>query len=183
MAGVGPGDLDERCLALLEAAVEALDSIPGFTGLDTLKGAPARQFVSPGRPAADCEQVCVHASLIAEDAMQPTGTGAGTRHKQEFRVNVPTYVVTVHRCLPTPGPNMNPPSRDDLEAAAAQTNADVWALWNHLWNLAREGQLFGGKCRLIYMDRAQALEPSGGIGGWTLTIRAQTEGYEETIGA
>lgn len=180
MAGIGPGDLDSLALEILQAAVAALDSIPTFAGLESLQGAPERQYVSPGRPMPDCEQIAVHVSQIVEDATPPTGTGAGTRHRQQFRVNLPTFVVTLLRCVPGPASSMKPPTVDQLEVAGAQFNADAWAMWNHIWNLLRAGELLG-KCKLVYMDRVQALEPAGGYGGWALTIRAQTEGYEEAI--
>lgn len=182
MAGIGPGDLDVAALELLNAAVEALDSIPTFTGLETLVGAPGRQYVSPGRPMPDCEQIAVHVDPITEDATPPTGLGAGARHKYETRTNLVAFIVTLYRCVPSSTQAMTPPSVDKLEIAGAQFNADAWAIWNHLWNRMRAGTLFS-RCRPVYMDRLSAIEPAGGFGGWKLTIRAGVEGYEEAIGA
>lgn len=168
MAGTGPGDLDSAALELLTAAVEALDSIPSFSGLDSLSGAPSRAFVSPGRPAADCEQLTVHAQRVA-------GTPAD---QKDARQNSVTFVVTLYRCVPKPDASMKAPRPEALEASAAQLNADGWALWNHIFEKIRAGDLFA-KCPPIIWDGMDALEPAGGAAGWRLTIRATIDGYQE----
>lgn len=181
MAGIGPGDLDLAALDVLNAAVAALETIPSFDGLESLSGAPERRYLSPGRPPADCNQLTVHVQRIGEDATRPPGLGTGTRHKQEFRVNLVTFVITVYRCTPTIDKAGRAPSVAALEGADAQLNADAWALWNYIWNKLRAGELLG-RCRLVYMDGIDALENSGGMGGFRLTIRGQIEGYEEAAG-
>lgn len=168
MAGVGPGDLDLLALEVLTASVEALDTIPAAAGLSALAGAPERQAISPGKPPADCEQVTVHVASIGELNVSSV-----------TRANQLSLVVTVYRCVPVPDARMNPPSAAKIETAAAQTNADAWSLWNHIWNLIREGCLLS-KCRPVTMSM-RALEQQGGFGGWALTLGAQLEGYEEAI--
>lgn len=182
MAGVGPGDLDLVALDFLNVAAAALDTIPTFDGLDTLLGAPARRYLSPGKPVPDCDQLTVHVARVAEDATPPTGLGAGTRQKQDFRVNLVTLVVTLYRCVPKIGSDLKAPKTEAQEAADAQLNADGWALWNTVWNKLRAGTL-RPRCSQVYMDSLTALENSGGYGGWALTIRAQVEGYEEATGS
>ena len=54
MAGTGPGDLFDIADELKDICIEALDSIPDFTGLEDLNGAPAYAFVSPAAPIPDC---------------------------------------------------------------------------------------------------------------------------------
>ena len=49
MAGTGPSDLYDTCVLVLDAAVDALDTIPSLA--PELLGAPERAFVSPGTPA------------------------------------------------------------------------------------------------------------------------------------
>lgn len=168
MAGVGPGDLDALALEVLTASVAALDTIPGTAGLSGLLGAPARQAISPGEPPADCEQVTVHAATVGE-------ANVG----KDSRTNQLALVVTVYRCVPTPDARMNPPSVEKIETAGAQTNADVWALWNHLWNKIRAGCLLR-KCRPVTMS-ARAKPQQGGFGGWQVTLGVQLDGYEEAI--
>lgn len=180
MSGTGPGDLDLVALDFLNAAAAALDTIPTYTGLETLKAAPERRFLSPGKPIPDCDQLTVHVARVTEDATRPTGIAVGTRHKQEFRVNLVAFVVTLYRCVPKIGSDLKAPRVDAQEAADAQLNADAWALWNHIWNGLRSGELLP-RCRLVYMDALDALENAGGYGGWRLTIRAQVEGYEQAV--
>jgi hypothetical protein len=176
MAGVGPADLYDQCVELLNASIAALDTIPSLA--PGLLGAPERAFVSAGTPALDCcNQITVNAAPIAEAPTQPLEMGAGTRHQQQFRKNYVGFNVTITRCgdwtdLPPPvGP---------LQAVAEQTNADAWALWNYLWNLARSGGIFT-ICGGVYFDRLAPLTPSGGCSGWVLSMRAEMEGYETTF--
>jgi len=78
----------------------------------------------------------------------------------------------------SPGPG--PVDPDDAEAAAAQVNADGWALWNHIFNLIRAEQLFI-KCSKIIWDGLRSITPQGGCGGYTLTLRVESDGYDEVI--
>ena len=171
MAGTGPGDLDALAHDLLDAAVEALDTIPTFE--PGLAGAPARSFVSPGVPAFDCcDQLTVDVRPITENPLSPSGPGSGQRARFQARHNEVVLVITITRCVPT-GPE---PLTTDLEDAAAQTNADAWALWNDLWNQVRSGDLF----RLCSDSRPalRPVQPSGGCAGWTMAYQVELEGYE-----
>jgi hypothetical protein len=168
MAGIGPGDLDLLAFDVLQASVAALDTIPTTEGLEALAGAPLRQATSPGRPPADCEQITVHVLR-----------GAEANVVKGSRENLLTLVVTVYRCVPAPLSSMKPPKAATIERAAAQTNADAWALWNHLWNLVQAGCLLR-KCRPVTMGM-QALEQQGAFGGWTVTLGVKLDGYQEAI--
>jgi hypothetical protein len=100
--------------------------------------------------------------------------GAGTRHQQQFRKNYVAFTITITRCADLQD---IPPPTDVLEAVAEQVDADAWALWNYLWNLARSGGIFS-LCSGVYFDSLTALTPSGGCYGNVLNIRAELEGYE-----
>lgn len=165
MAGVGPEDLFAIAQELLDASVDALDTLaPG------LAGAPERNFVSPGQPALDCcDQLTVHVASVVESPAGQTDT-----HKEGARKNIVTFVVTATRCHDI---TVIPPAVETLSAVAEQMDADGWALWNHLWNLMRSGELFT-LCGPVSWNGLRALIPSGGCGGWTLTISAEVEGYE-----
>ena len=181
MAGLGATDLQDLAQSLLDAAVEALDTIPDYDA--TLEGAPDRQFISPGIPVDDCDQIAVYTAPIIEGPTAPLLMGAGTRHRQDFRVNQVGLFVRVTRCcLPQPaavGAGIGPPAAD-LTAAAAQLNADIWALWNHVWNLARAGDVFT-LCGEVFFDGLTAFPPSGQCGGCVLSLRVSLEGYEEVL--
>jgi hypothetical protein len=182
MAGNGPGDLQSLAVEYLDACIAALDTIPTYA--PGLGGAPVRTFISPGVPALDCcPQLSVHAAFGNEVVQGPSPLSGG-RGATFTRVNHVTLVATIARCIPTGSSskgNYVPPSEAEISAAAKQTNADAWALWNHLYNLVRAGQLFT-LCGGVFWEGLRPLQPSGGCGGWTLTVRVATDGYEEEIG-
>jgi hypothetical protein len=169
------GDLYAAAQELLQASIDSLDT---NTALG-LGGAPERAFVSAGAPALDCcDQLTVHIQDIREAPTQPLELGAGTRHKQNFWVNLIRFQVTITRCADL---NAVPPSEAVLEAVAEQTDADGWALWNLLHNMvaARPPLLFS-LCEQVYFDGLSAITPSGGCYGWVLTIRGEIDGYQGT---
>jgi len=175
MAGFGPSDLHDQCVLVLNAAVDALDTIPSLA--PGLLGAPERAFVSAGTPALDCcNQLTVNAAPISEFATSPLELGAGTRHKQQFRQISVGFQITITRCGP-PGGTGVPPPVAELEEVAEQTNADAWALWNYLWNAERSGALFS-ICNGVFNDRLAPITPSGGCYGYVMSFRATVEGYE-----
>lgn len=168
MAGTSPEDLHVLAQGLLDASIEALNTIPTFA--PELGGAPERSFVSPGQPAFDCcDQLSVHISAVNEQPL-----GQSNTHKQGARRNLVTLVVTITRCHDL---DVIPPPIAVLNATAEQMNADGWALWNHLWNLMRSGDLLT-LCDEVFWDGLRALTPSGGCGGWVLILRGAYEGYE-----
>jgi hypothetical protein len=164
-------DLHTFLLAVLAASQAALDEIPTFA--PGLSGAPERTYVSAGTPVLDCcGQLTVNGSTIREGATEPLGLGAGTRHKQNFRINHVGVNIYVTRCAELGDP---PPPVEALQAVAEQTNADAWALWNYLFRRADLVAL----CDELFMDALTPLQPSGGCFGWLLTMRAQLAGYED----
>ena len=172
MAGTGPGDLYALAQDFLSACEDALDTIPGFS--PGLGGAPERSYVAPGVPALDCcPQLTVDVRSVAESPRSPSGPGSGQRARFGARKNEVLLVATVVRCYPTDVP----PDTTEMEAAAEQVDADGWALWNHVWNLIRSGDLF----TLCDDSRPvlRQLTPSGGCCGWTFSILVETEGYED----
>ena len=181
-----PTDLHQLAEEVLAASVEALDTIPTFS--PGLAGAPERSFVSGGRPAFDncCGdtptsvggQLTVNAQFILPKQVGPTLTGTDARI--QVRVNLVTFSVTIVRCVPTTDDQGEAPPVEWLEDASAQTDADAWALWNHLWNMVRAGALLS-ICQEVFFDGMRALDPSGGCGGWVLSLRAELGGYEESI--
>ena len=175
MAGVGPTDLHDLARDLLEACADALDTIPTYDA--TLEGAPSRQFVAPGPVALDCcDQLAVHVGTLVEGDSQPFQPKASIA-----RINRVTLVATASRCVPVPDAQMNPPPVAEQEAAAQQINADKWAIWNHIYNLIRDGLLFDQCCDVIW-EGITALTPNGGCGGSSLLITVCFDGYEEVQG-
>lgn len=176
MAGTGPSDLYDQCVLVLDAAIDALDTIPTLS--PGLLGAPERAFVCNGQPAFDCcPQLTVNAAPIAEAPTRPLEMGAGSRHQQQFRKNYVGFTITIIRC--TDFVNI-PPSGEEQQLVAEQTYADAWALWNYLWNSERSGRLFT-ICGGVFNDRLAPLTPSGNCTGWLFSFRGEVEGYETSF--
>jgi hypothetical protein len=177
MAGTGPGDLQDLLLDLLSASVEALDTIPDYEAL--LEGSPERAFVSPGVPAFDCcPQLTVHGVGVLDAATSPAGLQSGKRCAG--RKPLVAMAVTITRCIPVMNSDGVWPLPADMEEAAAQLNADAWALWNHLFNLWCADQLFTF-CNGVFWDGLRSIAPQGGCGGWVLNLRVALDGYEEAV--
>ncbi len=177
-------DLHSFAEELRIASIEALDTLPLISS--GLAGAPARTYVSPGRPAFDncCGddeggQLTVNYALITPK--QTANIVAGTAGRICARLDLVQFNVTIIRCMPTAsGPYGEAPTAISLDDAAAQTDADAWALWNHLWNMVCAGALLS-MCQEVFFDGLRALDPSGGCAGSVLALRVQLNGYEESI--
>lgn len=170
----GPGDLHALALEYLAVCADALDTIPDYE--PHLLGAPQRQLVNPGLPAWDCcDQLAVYAQPINEAATTPGGLTAGKRVSLG-RINHVLLSASITRCIPT---DVEPPTAE-LTASAEQTNADAWALWNHIFNLIMAEQ-FLTLCQEVFFEGITPAVPSGGCGGWVATVRVALDGYQETI--
>jgi hypothetical protein len=181
--GTNPLDLYALAQELLDACVDALDTIPDSDPL--LSGAPTRRFVSPGQPADDCcDQLTVRVSRIGDADTTPGGLGASKRipiGKQNHVV----FIVRSTRCIPTgvdPKGGYSAPEPEELDASSQQLYADAWALWNHIYNLLRAGELLT-LCSKVFFDGLTETPPLGGCGGWDMIIRVALDGYEETFGS
>ena len=167
-------DLEGLCEDFLDACSASLDTLtPAYDG------APDRQFVSAGTPAADCcPQLTVHAQSVIDGAQSPLAPKAA-----QAKVNHVVLVATLFRCV-SGGEESNgrfiPPAVSVMQAEGEQHHADGWALWNHLQNLVRAEQLFQ-VCGDVTNWILTSLEPSGGCGGWRLQVTVGLDGYEEAI--
>jgi len=66
------------------------------------------------------------------------------------------------------------------QADAEQVNADGWALWNHVFNLIRAGELFT-LCGEVFWQGLRSVTSQGGCGGYQLSLLVEIDGYEETL--
>lgn len=177
MAGTDARDLYLMADEFLQAGVESLDTLVALG----LEGAPGRTYVSPGEPAADCEQLTVHTVSLEEAATEPTGQGglATGRRASYGRLSHPQFFMMLFRCVPVAKQELTrivPPSVAEQTASAQQLNADAWALWNHLYSLVVHKQLWS-TCQGIFPGPMRALPESGGFGGWLLSYRVRLDGY------
>lgn len=169
-------DLYAAAAELLAASGAALAASPG--------GAIARAFVSPGPPAWDCcPQLTVHAggAVAADTAMLQPPLQPGHRIDQGILVNLVPLTITVLRCTPIiegEGQKMRLPEPADLDAAAAMTIGDLWAIWNWLAARKRDETLFPPDSRELFFDPAVALNTAGGCSGWEIQVRVTLGGYQ-----
>lgn len=160
--------LYDAAAALLAAAVAALDL--------TDARAPARFYVSDGPVALDCEQVTVEVAGIgqADTAPQSPFLEPG-RRPLIASLGLVALKITATRCVPVVSDSGRPPSVAAIQASAQKVLADGWSIWNYLHQQIRDGALFPG-CQGVFIDPAQPIGTSGGVGGWTLTVRVPLDG-------
>jgi hypothetical protein len=134
------------CAALLEHVVAC------YAALNVT--APTRQYVSPGTPAVDAEQLVVFLGRIY------TGTpGQEVAGPMCVPQRVSEIVVQVHRCTPTVDDSGQPPSVGALGAAGSQFAQDAWVLRRACEQFTHEGIDAKGLGALV------ELEPAGGFAG------------------
>jgi hypothetical protein len=178
MSGLGPGDLHDLADEFLQACIDALDTIPLFE--PDLLGAPDRTFIAPGLPVWDCcEQMAVYVTTVSDAATAPTGLATG-RRASFGKVNHVRLNCTITRCIPTIDEQGRIPSSDQLTETARQVDADGWALWNHVFNEWRAGNIFT-LCTEVFFDGLIAANPLGGCGGWNFQLRVALDGYDEDL--
>lgn len=177
----GPGDAFDLAAAYLDVCAEALDTIPDFE--PDLLGAPDRQFVSPGQPVFDCcDQLAVEMTIVNDADTTPGGLAAGKRALMG-RIPHVTLTAWATRCIPSILDNgmgsVVIPTPEELTASARQLDTDAWALYNHVYNAIRAEE-FLTLCGEAFFVGVVPVLPSGGCGGWTVTIRASLDGYAES---
>jgi hypothetical protein len=151
---------------LLDTSAIILDTTPAL--------APTSQFLSPSRPAIDCEFLAVQITRLAEDTTSPLGLTDMKRRNHFGNIILATFVIYVARCAPEMV-GANPPTDAAKTASALTVQEDGWALWNGI----REYQdsLFDG-CLGVYFDGGIPIQEEGGFMGWQFQIRASVEGYD-----
>lgn len=175
MAGIGSGDLYACASEYLAVCVTALNT--------TAAGAPARAFVSPGVPPWDCpDQLSVHVGGPALADTLPFGGALEPGHRIAVQgmVNLISLTATILRCAPLPDNLGNPPSVAAMNAVAAQTTADLWAIWAGVKAAKKALTLFPPRERELFIDPAVSLNQAGGVCGWEINIRVQLDGYTVT---
>lgn len=176
MAGIT--DLYQCAQELLIACEQAV----AFTDAGPIN----RCFVSAGLPAWDeVPQLTVHLGGPAQSDTLPVAPPLqpGHRLQETGSVNLVTLTATVLRCAPTmveQGGLAGFPSPAELDASAAETLADCWAIWNHVATLKRSGVLYPPNTRELFFDPAVSVNTQGGVAGWALQFRVQLGGFKTT---
>ena len=181
----GPGDLFDIADELKDVCIAALDTIPDWPGLESydLLGAPEYSFVSPAAPIPDCcddGMLAVHVNNVTDRFSREAEPSAP-------KLNVPSLIVSVLRCVPMgegEGNSYSPPTVAEEEASARQTLADGWALWNHIYNRIRAtapDAAFLERCQRANFVSMQSVR-DGMCAGWQLAFLVQLDGYDEDFG-
>jgi len=165
MAPTSIDQLGDVAQSLLDEAVTILGT--------TDAGVPASQFLSPARPAFDCEFVAVQTSFLQEDFTSPLATLETKKRNKFGNIILATFQIYVVRCAPEIQGG-NPPSDLAKTNSALMVMQDGWALWNGL--RAAQDDLFD-PCLGVYFDNGIPIPESGGFLGWIFSIRATIEGY------
>jgi hypothetical protein len=147
----------------------------------TEAGAINRAFVSPTLPALDCcPQLTVDVRSLGVEMTAPIAPVPTAGHRvggpQPFLI-LATLVITVVRCTPIVTEN-ELPSIAKMEKTSKETNQDLWAIWNAIATLKRDGQLFGGSCPALYLDPPVPLVAQGSCVGWVIQVRPAIDGYQ-----
>lgn len=161
------------CQEYLDACIAALAV--------TTDGAPTRAFVSPGPPSWDCcPQLSVHAGgpVIADTAPLTPSLATAHRVADGLQLNMVLMTATVLRCAPDLDEQAEFPDPSEITAVAAQTNQDVWAIWNYLSDAKKALAIWPPKEREFSFDPAIAQAQEGGCCGWEIPIRVQLSGYK-----
>jgi hypothetical protein len=179
LVGTGPSDLYDAAVDLLTAAVEAVAT--------TAAGAQPRQLISPGLPVIDCEQISVHvgAAALANTAPLQPPLQPMVREGANRAVRLVQFTITPARCVPVIG-NVGQkfPSPASISASALAIDSDLWAIWNHLAYLKRNGLLFPpAKTRAMSFDPAVPLNTAGGFGGFQVQVTLEMPGYPDPDGS
>lgn len=116
---------------------------------------PSLQYVSPGKPPADCEQVVVYLEPAGMKFTGPNGfpqiatvaRGGGTGRQVTFGVDLTRCVPTIKTAGSEVAPKVTMPKVTELNAAGRRLNDDVVALFEVLAGLelsACNGSAFVG---------------------------------------
>lgn len=124
---------------------------------------PARQYVSAGEPAWDCELVATYCESAGNVDGDPTlDTFDAVKRLPGHTVRAGTFVVTIVRCTPAVIDNSaNPPSVDEENAASLAVYEDAQRMFNALVAAEKAGELPG--CNSIAFGQWTVVGPDGGF--------------------
>lgn len=173
--------------ALLGEALDAID-VPR-----TGRPLPCVSYVAMSAPVIDkCCEAC------AGEAATPGGGGmmtvhlGGDRDPLDFTppdqnncqiLTTANLVITLARCVPTQTGELGPipPTPADLDASALRLYGDLWALVTYLLGRRHDaGFLAGmGGCKGITFTTVRYLSdgPTGGCGGWEVSLRVKLNDF------
>lgn len=165
--------------ALYDALTELFD-LCVVALADTPDGAPECRHLTPGPPSWDVVPslfVWAGGPAVADTFPLQPALAPAHRVTTMGQVDLVSITATILRCAPMLTDDGGLPSDQEFTDTTRQTSADLWAIWNHIKQAKRTGQLFGPPERELFMDPAVAVAQQGGACGWNITLRTQLDGY------
>lgn len=166
-------DLHQIAVHFLTASVDAL--------VYTDAGPPDRQYVSPGSPPIDCEQVVTCVQTLSEYDLI-SGSGALSRAHAVNRGGKPSALIQIQvvRCIPVPTDRNGKiilPTPAALQDAARMIDQDGWALWLGLSAaIKHEDGVLHDACSGAERLGGEKLVPQGAFCGWQFSYRVPLDG-------
>lgn len=156
--------------AVLDAVVARWDAWDGDPDLPHLKPLPARQLVTVGTPAADCEQVVVGVERVfgagggnpAQERIIPLTEGAPY-------LQTAVFAIEILRCVTVPDAQKRPPKPDTMSGEAFVQLTDQEAVLECLMAAQAAGDLAG--CGGLALEGWRAVTASGGLSGGVTRVR------------
>lgn len=128
---------------------------------------PARRYVSPHRPPADCAQVTVHVDSVGRGIPGQPQLGPQTPGVAQGAHSI--LVGRVLRDVPTVKDGGKPPTAQAIDDAAAVILRDLWDLFDTARSLASSLET----CDKVATFQATPLQWQGGIGGSEVLVAVQ----------
>lgn len=131
--------------------------------------APSRRYVSAGTPAADCNQLTVHADAIYPGGNFPTRPDLIPQASLNF-MPIVRLIIILWRCVPTRESEGRAPGADELNAHGLANAHEGQALWYGLVRSTIDGTLWPTQNRPIVLWReCKQLPSQGNLAGWQVT--------------
>ncbi len=154
-------------LPLSDALQQILDhAVDAYTeeGLDAAD-IPARRYISPGAPPADCELIAVWGIPRTKDVGalgDPRTTRCAIVHQAD--ITVQSWL-----CVPTG----TPPDEIALDTAGIRVHDHLWAVWHHLARQIVNSTLIAGLAcaNAQLLNTALVLDEDGAFAGWRIDLR------------
>lgn len=170
--GLDPATLLDLAHAVKDAIVTRWPTDPAVA-----TPLPARRFVSNGSMVWDCDQLAIGIDTNYGTTGDPAfeSISAQVMGGLGYVVTAASVTALLLRCIPeaeydAAGEPTYVPTPEEIESSAETILTDAVVLFNVILEASEVGDL--GPCQGIAYERGQAEGPEGGLGGWSVKIRA-----------
>lgn len=129
---------------------------------------PTRQYVAPGQPALDCEQITVHVERdFTQEGDVVVEVQQAIRGHVGHQLLAAVFVISIWRCTPTFDDAGNPPTAAALQLSGGEVLQDAIMMSNAILDADNNG-LLGDN--LIAILGWTGVEPNGAFAGGFLRV-------------